>query len=49
MPNEYDIWEDESDDDQQDNRGQSKWSEPRKAWKFGKWNEFSNEDGCSNP
>jgi len=46
MPSEYDIWEDESDDDQQDNRGQSKWSEPRKAWKFGKWD---SDDGQSNP
>ena len=33
MPNEYELWEDEADDDQHDNRGQSKFIEPRKAWK----------------
>lgn len=47
MPNEYELWEDEADDDQSENRGQSKLPEPRKGWKFGKFE--NNEVGNANP
>ena len=44
----YDWWEDESDSDQQENRGQSRLAEARKAWKYRMF-EDENEDGNANP
>lgn len=42
-------WDDEGDDGQQENRGQSKLAEPRKAWLENKIKEDMNEDSNANP
>ena len=44
----FEWWEDEADEEQQDNRGQSRLAEARKAWKYRMY-EDENEDGNANP
>jgi len=44
----FEWWEDESDSDQDENRGQSTLAEARKAWKYRMY-EDENEDGNANP